>query len=89
MDVMWLDIEHTDGKRYFTWDSRKFPDPVGMTNELSARGRKLVTIVDPHIKRDSNYAFYQENKDQDNFIKTKVCYINSISNHILVIHFSI
>ena len=23
MDVMWLDIEHTDGKKYFTWDSRK------------------------------------------------------------------
>jgi len=19
-DVLWLDIEHTDGKRYFTWD---------------------------------------------------------------------
>ena len=26
MDVMWLDIEHTDGKKYFTWDARKFPD---------------------------------------------------------------
>jgi alpha-glucosidase (family GH31 glycosyl hydrolase) len=25
MDVMWLDIEHTDGKKYFTWDARKFP----------------------------------------------------------------
>ncbi len=25
MDVMWLDIEHTDGKKYFTWDGRKFP----------------------------------------------------------------
>ena len=23
MDVMWLDIEHTDGKRYFTWDKYK------------------------------------------------------------------
>ena len=23
MDVMWLDIEHTDGKKYFTWDTRK------------------------------------------------------------------
>ena len=22
MDVMWLDIEHTDGKKYFTWDAR-------------------------------------------------------------------
>ena len=24
-DVLWLDIEHTNGKRYFTWDSANFP----------------------------------------------------------------
>ena len=24
-DVLWLDIEHTDGKRYFTWDKHTFP----------------------------------------------------------------
>jgi alpha-glucosidase (family GH31 glycosyl hydrolase) len=24
-DVIWLDIEHTNGKRYFTWDSNLFP----------------------------------------------------------------
>jgi len=71
MDVMWLDIEHTDGKRYFTWDSRKFPHPEEMTNALSAKGRKLVTIVDPHIKRDPNYWFYEQNQRADHFIKTK------------------
>ena len=42
-----------------------------MTQQLTARGRKLVTIVDPHIKRDSNYFFYKENHDLDHFIKTK------------------
>lgn len=55
MDVMWLDIEHTDGKKYFTWDSRKFPDSVNMIENLVSKGRKLVTIVDPHIKKDSGY----------------------------------
>ena len=25
VDVLWLDIEHTNGKRYFTWDTGKFP----------------------------------------------------------------
>jgi alpha 1,3-glucosidase len=44
MDVMWLDIEHTDGKKYFTWDARKFPDSLGMIQNLTAVGRKLVTI---------------------------------------------
>jgi mannosyl-oligosaccharide alpha-1,3-glucosidase len=29
-DVLWLDIEHTDGKRYFTWDKHTFPDPIRM-----------------------------------------------------------
>ena len=50
-DVLWLDIEHTDGKRYFTWDKNKFPNPVQMQDELAATGRKMVTIVDPHIKK--------------------------------------
>ena len=52
---MWLDIEHTDGKKYFTWDARKLPDSIAMTEGLAAHGRKLVTIVDPHIKKDSSY----------------------------------
>lgn len=70
LDVMWLDIEHTNGKRYFTWDEHKFPHPIEMTANLTARGRKLITIVDPHIKRDSNYFFYQENHDLDFYVKT-------------------
>ena len=55
LDVIWLDIEHTDGKRYFTWDKNLFPTPVEMQQAVSAHGRKMVTIVDPHIKRDDGY----------------------------------
>lgn len=54
-DVIWLDIEHTDGKRYMTWDSSKFPTPKKMLEAVSEKGRKMVTIVDPHVKRDSKY----------------------------------
>jgi hypothetical protein len=28
-DVIWLDIEHTDGKRYVTWDGGLFPVVAG------------------------------------------------------------
>jgi len=70
-DVLWLDIEHTDGKRYFTWDSFKFPKPKEMQAELAATGRKMVTIVDPHIKRDSNYKVYQEAHEKKLFIQNK------------------
>ncbi|KMU74661.1 neutral alpha-glucosidase AB [Coccidioides immitis RMSCC 3703] len=27
-DVIWLDIEYTDQKKYFTWDPHTFPDPI-------------------------------------------------------------
>lgn len=40
-DVIWLDIEHTDGKRYFTWDPKLFPDPVGLQRHLQERNRKV------------------------------------------------
>lgn len=50
-DVIWLDIEHTQGKRYFTWDSYAFPHPLEMQERVARVGRKMVTIVDPHISR--------------------------------------
>ena len=31
----------------------------------------MVTIVDPHIKRDSGYKLYQQGKDNDYFVKNK------------------
>lgn len=50
----------SDGKRYFTWDNRLFPDPVKMQQSLAAQGRRMVTIIDPHLKRDSNYRIHTE-----------------------------
>lgn len=60
MDVLWLDIEHTEDKKYFTWDHRKFPNPSDLLAELSLDQRKLVTIVDPHLKKVDSYPLYQE-----------------------------
>ncbi|GLE02260.1 hypothetical protein PINS_up011098 [Pythium insidiosum] len=59
-DVLWLDIEHTDGKRYFTWDEHAFPTPLAMQERVAKVARKMVTIVDPHIKVDDNYRVHQE-----------------------------
>ena len=44
-DVLWLDIEHTDGKRYLTWDTGKFPTPADMQNKLATKGRKVSSDV--------------------------------------------
>lgn len=59
-DVLWLDIEHTNGKRYLTWDQHHFPSPVRMQEDVASRGRKMVTIVDPHVKRDHSYYIHAE-----------------------------
>ena len=59
-DVLWLDIEHTDGKRYMTWDKTHFPSPKRMIDDVASRGRKMVTIVDPHVKKDDNYGTHVE-----------------------------
>jgi alpha 1,3-glucosidase len=68
-DVLWLDIEHTDGKRYFTWDPHTFGNPEELTTALDAKGRKLVTITDPHIKRDDNYHVHREAREQGFYVK--------------------
>ncbi|RHZ75027.1 hypothetical protein Glove_218g5 [Diversispora epigaea] len=68
-DVIWLDIEHTDNKKYLTWDNAKFPDPIKMQNNIALKGRKMVTIVDPHLKRDDDFILYKEALDLDLFIK--------------------
>ncbi|XP_071275704.1 neutral alpha-glucosidase AB isoform X2 [Agelaius tricolor] len=71
LDVLWLDIEHADGKRYFTWDPAKFPNPRGMLERLAARKRRMVSIVDPHIKVDGGYRVHSELRARGLYVKTK------------------
>jgi len=70
-DVIWLDIEHTDAKKYFTWDKSNFKNPKEMQSALSAKGRRMVTIVDPHIKRDQGYFLHQDATSQGMYVKNK------------------
>uniref|UniRef100_A0A2K6UFX6 Glucosidase II alpha subunit n=1 Tax=Saimiri boliviensis boliviensis TaxID=39432 RepID=A0A2K6UFX6_SAIBB len=70
-DVIWLDIEHADGKRYFTWDPSRFPQPRTMLERLASKRRKLVTIVDPHIKVDSGYRVHDELRNLGLYVKTR------------------
>uniref|UniRef100_A0A8B9KNF6 Neutral alpha-glucosidase AB n=1 Tax=Astyanax mexicanus TaxID=7994 RepID=A0A8B9KNF6_ASTMX len=70
-DFIWLDIEHTDGKRYFTWDPHKFPQPKDMLQGIKDKRRKMVAIVDPHIKVDSGYKIHNEIRDKNFYVKNK------------------
>lgn len=57
-DTIWLDVEYTDKKKYFTWDKAMFPKHINMMKQLDETGRNLVVIIDPHLKTSyevSNY----------------------------------
>ena len=68
-DVIHLDIDYMDGYRCFTWDSKRFPDPKTMIQDLEAQGFKTVVIIDPGIKIDPNYPIYQQGVHFDLFCK--------------------
>eukprot|EP00762_Andalucia_godoyi_P003190 ANDGO_01136.mRNA.1 Neutral alpha-glucosidase AB len=69
LDVIWLDIEHTNGKRYFTWDKLLFPSPKAMQDRVAADGRKMVTISDPHIKRVDDYHVHKTAVERNYYVK--------------------
>lgn len=45
VDVFWLDIEYAEEHKYFMWDKKTFPDPVEMTNDVSANARKVYFLI--------------------------------------------
>ena len=68
-DTLWLDIEYTDDKQYFTWDPRNFPAPEKMLEKLDKNKRKLVAIIDPHIKRKDDYWVHKEGEKKGSMVK--------------------
>ncbi|VVT55417.1 uncharacterized protein SAPINGB_P004586 [Magnusiomyces paraingens] len=58
-DVIWLDIEYTDDKKYFTWNEKAFKGHDDMIKELDETKRKLVAIIDPHIKAVKGYKQFE------------------------------
>ena len=58
-----------DEYRVFTWDKERFPDPPAMLTTLQEMGFKVVTIIDPGVKADSNYSVAQEGLAGKHFVK--------------------
>lgn len=69
LDAIWLDIDYTDEKKYFTWNRKTYPDPEALLKYLEKNGRKAVTIIDPHIKVDDSYYVYKQCNENDFFVK--------------------
>lgn len=67
-DYLWLDIDHSDNRKYYTWNSR-FAEPQQMLDTLAATKHNLVVIVDPHVKAEEGYLVHDELKKNDHFVK--------------------
>lgn len=70
-DIIWLDLEYTNEKKYFQWDPHTFPDPLGMQAQLDSHLRKLVVLIDPHIKNTHDYAVVDELKSKSFAVRNK------------------
>lgn len=68
-DVLYLDIDHMDGFRVFTWNTRTFPDPKKMVDQLHDQGFRAVTIVDPGIKVDQDFAVYRSGRAGGHYVR--------------------
>ncbi|HEY7834886.1 MAG TPA: TIM-barrel domain-containing protein [Ktedonobacterales bacterium] len=68
-DALYLDIDYMDGWRDFTWSPTRYPDPAGLLGELAADGFKVVTIIDPGIRRDPTDPTFTEGLARDAFCR--------------------
>ena len=68
-DVIHLDIDYMDGYRVFTWNPQTFPGPKQMLSALHHDGFHVVTIVDPGVKFDENYAVYRSGRDSGIYVR--------------------
>ncbi len=63
-----LDIDYMDGFRIFTWDERRFDLPH-LAADLAEQGIRLITIIDPGVKREPGYAVYESGRAGHHFCR--------------------
>jgi alpha 1,3-glucosidase len=68
-DVLWLDLDHTDDRRYFKFHPMNFRQPEHFLYGFESLRRKVVALVDPHLKVDPSYDAYTEALSRNLFIK--------------------
>jgi len=68
-DALYFDIQHMDGKRDYTWDAKRFPNPEETLEKLHGMNFKTVNIVDPGVKEEEGYEVYDSGKEEDVYVK--------------------
>ncbi len=68
-DALWLDIDHMDRHRPFSWDPERFPDPAGLIDALHGQGLRAVTILDPGLPAQRDYPATRSGLDGGHFVR--------------------
>lgn len=68
-DVIHLDIHYMRGYRDFTFDPKRFPNPVQLAQSLRRDGFRLICILDPGVKKDDSWEVWQDGVKKDVFCK--------------------
>jgi len=62
-DVLYLDIDHMDKYKVFTWNKEQFPEPKTMFETLHEMGIKVSAIIDPGVKVEEGYHVFDEGEE--------------------------
>ena len=70
-DVLYCDIDYMDNFKVFTWGEKQYPQHKEMIDTLKKHGFKVVTIIDPGVKKEKGYSIYDEGVKNDFFVHDK------------------
>ena len=68
-DCIWLDIDHTDDKKYFTWNPKHYGGIKNVLQKLNDNNRFFVTIIDPHLQANESNSVAKKLKEKDCLVK--------------------
>ena len=66
-DCIHLDIDYMEKYKVFTWSKENFAHPAEMISDLNGQGIKIVTIVDPGVKKEEGYSVFDEGIEKGYF----------------------
>ena len=71
-DSLWLDIDHTDDKMWFTFHPYHFKDAEKLQDEIDPLERKLIAVVDPHLRVDYSYHIFEKAFNSRFLMRTRI-----------------
>lgn len=70
LDVVHLDIHYMEGYKVFTFHPHRFAEPKKLTDWAAKQGVKVITIMDPGLKKEPGYEPYEEAAQKKFLVQT-------------------